>query len=241
MQEYAAAFRTYGVDVDALDPAQAGLTAGGEPGCDRAGECDRSMDFHSQVTGDARLSWSTEALGRGESGGPRSMAHPASRNTRRDGHTTGAVRSRNYLRLAATADAGQLPEASVTRLAFALSSLGSRETAIALLRRSQRAHPDDFWLNMDLGRELSTTGQHEEAGRFFSAAVAIRPRSSLAHSSLAMCFEKSGRLEEAADTFRQAILLRPGRPTSARAGWGQFCWPWEKSAWARGSSSRRNA
>ena len=97
-------------------------------------------------------------------------------------------------RLAATADAGQLPEASVTRLAFALSSLGSRETAIALLRRSQRAHPDDFWLNMDLGRELSMTGQHEEAGRFFLAAVAIRPRSSFAHGSLAMSLEKSGRL-----------------------------------------------
>ena len=56
------------------------------------------------------------------------------------------------------------------------------------------------------------TGQQEEAGRFFSAAVAIRPRSSLAHSSLAMSLEKSGRLEEAADTLRQAILLRPEEP-----------------------------
>jgi serine/threonine-protein kinase len=115
-------------------------------------------------------------------------------------------------RLAATGDAGQLPEASVTRLASALSSLGSRETAIALLRRGQRVHPDDFWINMDLGRELTTAGQHDEAGRFFSAAVAIRPRSSIAHGSLARSLEKSGRLEEAADTFRQAILLRPDEP-----------------------------
>ena len=37
--EYAAAFRNYGVDIDALDPAQAGRLLAREPGCDRAGEC----------------------------------------------------------------------------------------------------------------------------------------------------------------------------------------------------------
>ena len=56
------------------------------------------------------------------------------------------------------------------------------------------------------------TGEHEEAVRFFLAAVAIRPRSSFAHASLAMSLEKSGRLEEAAESLRQNILLWPEEP-----------------------------
>ena len=61
---------------------------------------------------------------------------------------------------------------------------GSKETATSLLRRAQRAHPDDFWINYDLARSLMGAGQPDEAVRFFSAAVAIRPRSELALRSL---------------------------------------------------------
>ncbi len=209
--EYAAAFRSYGVDIDALEPAQAGRFLAGSPvAIELANALDqwtfirRSPGTHN-LAGAKRLSAVARA------------ADPDAWRTRLretlDMMVTDRSRALEGLsRLAATGDAGQLPEASVTRLAFALSSLGSHETAIALLRRGQRVHPDDFWINMDLGRELTTTGQNEEAGRFFSAAVAIRPRSSIAHSSLARSLEKSGRLEEAADTFRQAILLRPDEP-----------------------------
>ncbi len=209
--EYAAAFRNYGVDIDALDPVQAGrLLAESPVAIELANALDqwtfiRRSPATRDLTGAQRLS---------------AVAREADRDPWRtrlretlDLMVTDRSRALEELsRLAATADAGQLPDASVTRLAFALSSLGSHETAICLLRRSQRAHPDDFWLNMDLGRELSMTGQHEEAGRFFLAAVAIRPRSSFAHGSLAMALEKSGRFQEAADTLRQDILKRPEEP-----------------------------
>ena len=59
--------------------------------------------------------------------------------------------SRVLERLAATADVEHLPVASVTRLAASLAFLGRRETAIALLRRAQSSHRDDFWVNADLG------------------------------------------------------------------------------------------
>jgi len=209
--EYAAAFRNYGVDVDTLEPAQAGrLLAKSPVAIELANALDqwtfiRRTPATRDLPGAKRLS----AVARATDPDP---WRTRLRETL-DMMVTDRSRALEDLsRLAATADAGQFPEASVTRLAFALSSLGSRETAIALLRRCQRAHPDDFWLNMDLGRELSMTGAHEEACRFFSAAVAVRPRSSLAHGSLAMSLERSGRLEDAEETLRQAILLRPEEP-----------------------------
>ena len=79
-------------------------------------------------------------------------------------------------RLAATADVDHLPVASVTRLATSLAFLGRRDTAIALLRRAQASHRDDFWVNADLGRELMASGRPEEAVRFFAVAAGVRPR-----------------------------------------------------------------
>jgi serine/threonine-protein kinase len=111
--------------------------------------------------------------------------------------------------LATTADLDRLPEASVTRLAFALAHVGRREMAIALLRRVQRAHPDDFWVNADLGRQLMDSGQPEAAVRFFAVAVGVRPRSDMALGSLGTALQRSGQLAEAADTFRRQIALRP--------------------------------
>ena len=209
--EYAAAFRNYGVDIDALEPADAGRILAQSPvAIELANALDQwTFIRRSPATRDFPGAQRLSAVARAADPDPWRI------RLRETLDVMMADRRRTLeglSRLAATADAGQLPEASVTRLAFALSSLGSRETAIALLRRSQRAHPDSFWLNMDLGRELSMTGEQAEAGRFFSAAVAIRPRSSIAHSSLATSLEKSGRLEDAADTFRQAILMRPDEP-----------------------------
>jgi eukaryotic-like serine/threonine-protein kinase len=206
--EYATAFRHYGVDIDALDPVKSGRLLGESPvAIELANALDQwTFIRRSAATRDLPGAQRLSAVAR------EADADPWRTRLRETLDVMVTDRSRaleGLLRLAATADADQLPEASVTRLAFALSSLGSRETAIALLRRSQRVHPDDFWLNMDLGRELSTSGEHEEAGRFFLAAVAIRPRSSLAHGSLAMALEKSGRLKEAADTLRRDIRLWP--------------------------------
>ena len=102
-----------------------------------------------------------------------------------------------------------MPEASVTRLAFALGSLGRQETAIALLRRAQRSHSDDFWVNTDLGGELMADGKPEEAVRFFAVATGVRPRSGLAVGSLGKALLRSGQPGEAAATLRELTRLRP--------------------------------
>ena len=80
-------------------------------------------------------------------------------------------------RLAASADARGLTAASAERLAWALAALGNEEAAVALYRAAQRAHPGDFWINSNLAGELIRRRRYDEAVRFASVAVAIRPRS----------------------------------------------------------------
>jgi predicted Zn-dependent protease len=97
----------------------------------------------------------------------------------------------------------------MARLAFAFSHLGDREKAVSLLRIAQRAHPDDFWTNFDLATTLRDLDRHDEAIRFFSVAVAVRPRSEIALDYLGTALYEAGRLEDAAATLRQGVRLRP--------------------------------
>jgi serine/threonine-protein kinase len=116
--------------------------------------------------------------------------------------------------LAATAPEEDLHRESISRLAYALGRLGDRERETALLRRAQRAHPEDFWINFDLARSLMGAGRPDEAVRFYSAAVAIRPRSELALAALGDALRAAGRTDEA-----EAYPRRRGRqPGPSRRG-----------------------
>ncbi len=214
--EYAAAFRDYGVDVEASGAREAGERLAASPvAVELAGAMDQwifirrgqnppDVDGIQQLLAVAKAAdpdpWRNrlrDALGR-DALGRRGMQEPSVRETLRE----------TLRRLAADANPENLPEASVTRLAFALSG-ADVELAISLLARAQRIHPDDFWLNADLARQLLRTGRLEEAIRFYSVAVAIRPRSGIARNGLADALHRSGRLDEAAATFRRAVRLRP--------------------------------
>jgi tetratricopeptide (TPR) repeat protein len=99
---------------------------------------------------------------------------------------------------------------SISRLAYALGHLGERQTEAALLRRAQRAHPEDFWINHDLARSLMGSGQAEEAVRFYSAALAIRPSSELILVALGEALRAAGRDDEAAAYPRGRRPRGPG-------------------------------
>jgi tetratricopeptide (TPR) repeat protein len=81
-----------------------------------------------------------------------------------------------------------------------------------VLQRAWRLDPGDFWVNFDLG-DLHWREDHfarpEEATRFSSAAVAIRPRSSVAHNNLGLALLDQGKLEEAIAEIRAALRLKP--------------------------------
>ncbi len=205
--EWAAAFRAYGVDVDALDPGVAAARLAASPvAAELAGALDQWI-FVRRGQRPPDFAGARRLLAIAKAADPDPW-----RNRLRDTLNDPAKdRGRTKIaleQLAASADADSLPEASVTRLAFALAHLGDRELAISLLLRTQRAHPNDFWVNADLARELSHAGRLDEAVRFFSVAVAIRPRSEKALSDLAGALARSGLLDEAAATFRRLIRMR---------------------------------
>jgi len=126
-----------------------------------------------------------------------------------------AARARNdrqaLERLAAEVDvAAQMPE-TLFMLAESLRGRGASDKAIVLLRRAQETYPGDFWTNHDLGRalELCQPPQHEEAIRFPTVAVALRPESPGARLNLGFALGSHGRVDEAIAAFREVINFKP--------------------------------
>jgi eukaryotic-like serine/threonine-protein kinase len=191
-REYAEAFREYGLDMDRLSPADAGTRVAAAP---IAAEMVDALDqwaFVRRVANprDASKSRALAAVAKAADADPwRCRLRDAL-----DLESTDRERARAaFEELAATAPEDVLHRESLSRLAFALWSHGKKEEAASLLRRAQRAHPDDFWINYDLARSLMSTGRPDEAARFFTAAVAIRPRSDLALRGLQDALRAAGR------------------------------------------------
>jgi superkiller protein 3 len=98
---------------------------------------------------------------------------------------------------------------TLVSLGRTLERAGLSDSAVQLLRQAQSAHPDDFWLNFQLGGYLSGREDHEGAIRFYTAAVAIRPQAAAAHHNLGcvLCYQK--KLDEAIAAYQQAIEFDP--------------------------------
>jgi serine/threonine protein kinase/tetratricopeptide (TPR) repeat protein len=99
----------------------------------------------------------------------------------------------------------------MTRLGFNLASLGARDVAIRLLRRVQKVYPDDLWANSNLADVLRNNRppQYEEAIRYSTAAIALRPSSAGLHINLGASLHYVGRLEEAIEEYRECLRLAP--------------------------------
>jgi serine/threonine protein kinase/Flp pilus assembly protein TadD len=99
---------------------------------------------------------------------------------------------------------------TVDFLAYHLQKDGERGPLLALLRESQRRHPDDFWSNMRLGLLLfhSQNRKLDEAVRFFTAALAIRPQSAGAHLNLGAALLEKGDIDGAIAECRLAIQFQ---------------------------------
>jgi serine/threonine-protein kinase len=196
-REHATAFREYGLDVDRLPPADVGARIAAAP---IAAELVDALDQWAFVR---RVANPRDASKVRHLSAIAKAADPDPWRCRlRDALDTEAAdreRARTTFReLAATVPEEALHRESVSRLAYALGHLGEREMETSLLRRVQKAHPDDFWINHDLARSLMGAGQPEEAVRFYSAAVAVRPRSELALAALGEALRAAGRTDEAA-------------------------------------------
>jgi serine/threonine-protein kinase len=110
-------------------------------------------------------------------------------------------------KLATSADVAKVPVRALTHL----SGLLAPAPRAALLRRAQRHHPADFWINHGLGMTLLTVSPPEldEAVRYLTVAAALRPDSPGCLLNLGLALAANGRLDEAITSHRQAIALDP--------------------------------
>jgi tetratricopeptide (TPR) repeat protein/tRNA A-37 threonylcarbamoyl transferase component Bud32 len=118
-------------------------------------------------------------------------------------------------------------------LGYGLEILGEHVRALDLLKRAQRAHPGDFWLNTELGlvcMEVRRSGpaatssviatgavapgtKFQEAETFFTAAVALRPHFASAYHLLGTACQLQGKWDQAIACFREALRLQPDDAT----------------------------
>jgi serine/threonine protein kinase/tetratricopeptide (TPR) repeat protein len=87
--------------------------------------------------------------------------------------------------------------------------------ATDLLRRTQPQHPDDFWMNHELGLCLcdSKPPRLEEAIGYFRTALALRPQSPGAWQNLGGALNRNGEIAAAFAALQQAVRLKPDYPT----------------------------
>jgi len=113
--------------------------------------------------------------------------------------------------LADEADIGRQPVRVLTNLADRLEMLQAGDLAIKLLRKVQQRHPSDPWTNSSLANLLRTSRPPhlEDAIRYYTAAVALRPDSSGLHVNLAVALYEQGKVEEAIAENREALRIDP--------------------------------
>jgi eukaryotic-like serine/threonine-protein kinase len=92
------------------------------------------------------------------------------------------------------------------------SPLWEAEAHLDLFRRIQRAFPGDYWVNYSLANVLhyGKKPRLDEALRYYTAAVAIRPRSPATYVDMGNALQRNGDLDGAIAAFREAIALVPG-------------------------------
>ena len=80
----------------------------------------------------------------------------------------------------------------------------------AFLERVQRQHPDDFWVNFELGHLLGERDPVAAIG-YCRAAQALRPNAALVQTKLGNEFLKLGQLDVAIHHFKRSIQIDPNR------------------------------
>jgi tetratricopeptide (TPR) repeat protein/predicted Ser/Thr protein kinase len=198
---YAKAFAWYGLDVDGADPQEVANRV-------------RSSPFRAQLAAAlddwARLRRVSEA---GNWKRPLTVARAVDPDLWRD-RLRDALEGKRPLtpeELTDPAPGQELPPAVAPLLNHLTSGTAAAERAAVLLGRIRQRHPDDFWANHELGmcHDTLPSPRPQEAVRFFSIAVALRPQSPGAHFNLGIALKNKGLLDEAAAEYREAIRLRP--------------------------------
>jgi serine/threonine protein kinase/Flp pilus assembly protein TadD len=106
------------------------------------------------------------------------------------------------------------PPASAVVLARLLGRFGEGSRAIDVLRSAQQRHPNDFWLNHELGfwlmqDEPVPAADAADAVGYFRAALVLRPDNAAVMTHLGNALRVRGDLEGAVFAYHKALALRP--------------------------------
>jgi tetratricopeptide (TPR) repeat protein len=204
-EEYARAFREYGLDVERLAPDEAASRINGRT---IAAELVAGLDDWVQVR---RL---VTRRGKPAVWAPLiAVARAADPDPWRDRFRAALLNARpapDVVReLAASVDvAAQSPEI-LHHLSLALMAVGHEER-LAFTRRAQRQHPGDFWLTAAVATELSDFARPprpRDALPYYTACVALRPDNPGAHFNLGQILAALQRDDEALPEYEAAIRL----------------------------------
>jgi serine/threonine protein kinase/tetratricopeptide (TPR) repeat protein len=227
---YASAFRDYGVDLDVLSPAEAAQRI-------KARTIRlmlvQGLDFWS-MNSDA--GGNSRGLDRKELRAIAQAADPDPwRQRLRD--ALGTFDQEALLALAESADVAGQPPATMALLGRALAvppllpqfkvipivkpgnnpklqpaevALQNAQSAEVFLRKAQRQHPGDLWLNIALANYfLYIADRYDEAVRFYTVARTLRPKSWFITYRLGFAHYHRGSFEEAYAELCNALELKP--------------------------------
>jgi tetratricopeptide (TPR) repeat protein len=208
---YESAFRDYGIDVAAQDPGEAAARiAARSIRAELAAALDGWAEIRRGLAHPGGLSWQKLlAIARQADSDPQ---RAALRDAVLRGDRQRLVERAAYLAKQANDDEiRELSPVTLMLLAESLRVLGALDDATALLRRAQPQHSGDFWINHMLGAYLDwmRPPQSDEALRYYTAAVALRPESPGARLNLGNALAAKGRHDDALAAYHAAIALKP--------------------------------
>jgi tetratricopeptide (TPR) repeat protein len=104
-----------------------------------------------------------------------------------------------------------LSPSSVRLVVRTFRFIGEPKKGLRMLREAQRRNPSDFWLCFDLALTAGLSGPEgrHDALRYSTAALALRPRSAAVYYNMGIILTIQGELAEAEAAFKEAIRLNP--------------------------------
>ena len=222
------AFRAYGLPAGKAEPKVAANRIRQRPEAVREAIL-AALDEWDSLAGDKRLGltephreWLRAVLDAAEPAEGWTRQFREAREEKDDARRQAALE-----KLAAADEVGRPPVRTLTLLAGQLERVKAYSSEAQLLRRAQQHSPADFWVNYNLGNVLRevTPPERDEAVRFLTAAVALRPESPGVHNILGVRYRT------------RASSMRPS-PATRRPSNSTRCTPGPTTIWAQRSSKK---
>jgi tetratricopeptide (TPR) repeat protein len=199
---FAKAFQEFGIDIDALPPAEAAARierTSVRRALVKALDQWATMRQRARATKDPSWKKLIELAGQADPDEWRSRFRAALLRQDRPA----------LEKMAVEVPVRDVPPATIYLLVHVLADLGAVDQAMSVLREAQRHHAEDFWLNSVLGwlTRIAHPRSYDEALRYFTAALALRPRNVPTRLVVAELLERKGALDEAIGEYSMTLEL----------------------------------